>query len=183
MKRLWIPVLALTLALASTLALAACGGGGGGEGGGAGTVKNTGVFSVTVPDGWTAHDVKDVFSETGEIDATTIQIGKGTKSEMDLFTYPYLQVKYYEPTTTVLKDIQDWYENVNELEPLALGAYTWTGFEGDSAGYHWTVLFAGEQGEPQFQVSLSGGTEIDTTASIADEDVQAMIASITPSAQ
>ena len=183
MKRLWL--VALALAFAAALMLAGCGGGGeqgGNQGESAGTAKDTGVFSMTIHDGWTAYDVKDVFSDGGIIDPTVLQIGKGTSAEADLLTYPYLQVKYYEPATTMYKDVQGWYDNVAELEPITIGTRTWSGFNGDSAGYRWTILFSGEPGEPQFQVSLTSGIQEGMTASIEDADVLEMIASISADA-
>ena len=178
MKKLWI--VALALAFASALALAGCGGGGGSDAGsGSGLAqKDTGSFTIGVADGWTAYDVTDPFSDDGVVDPDQLQIGKGTSSEIDLLSYPYLQVVYYKPGTTVLKDIQGWYENVQEINDLTIGTNIWSGFEGDSYGYHWTVLFTGEQDGPQFQVSLSAGTKADVTATIDDADVREMIASL-----
>lgn len=182
MKRLWI--VALALAFASALALAGCGGGGGGAagsgdaGGSSLTPKDTGVFTVGVYDGWTAYDVADMFSDDEAPNPETVQIGKGTSSEYDLFTYPYLQITYYKPITTVVKDIEGWYENVKKIDSMTIGTRNWSGFEGDTAGYHWTILFTGEEGEPQFQASLCAGNQEGVTASIDDADVREMIASI-----
>lgn len=66
-----------------------------------------------------------------------------------------------------------------DLEPVTIGDYTWNGFTGKSIGTPIAVLWTGEEGEDQIQLTicLKNGDKI----SLEDADVQAIIASITPS--
>lgn len=139
-----------------------------------GTTFDAGEFSVLVPDGWLAFPVSDMFDDyEGEYDPTAVQICKGAESEFDLFTHPYLQINYYPDNTMTVS--KDWYDNVEDIEPMELGSYTWNGFTCTSLDYKTAVLYT--EGDVQIQITctLENG---DYKFSIDDVDVQALLASI-----
>lgn len=139
-----------------------------------GETYETERISALVPDGWKAFPAADVFDEyDGDYDPTTLNIIKGGESEFDMFTKPYMQIKYYPDNT--MYDTRDWYDNVVDLEPMQLGGYTWNAFTGSSLDYPIAVLWT--EGDVQLQITVMLEVE-DGKVSLDDMDVQAIIASV-----
>ena len=70
-----------------------------------------------------------------------------------------------------------FYDNIVDMEPFTLGAYTWNGYTCTSLGYPYTMLEAKQDG-CVFQVMIltkNGEYEI----SLADTDVQTILTSLT----
>ncbi len=139
-----------------------------------------GNISALVPDGWMGFHGTDYFDEHEEgYDPNVIQIVKGAKSEWDLLTKPYIMIGYYDADNAMMTPTKDIYDESVDLEPVTIGNYTWNGFTGKSIGTPIAVLWTGEEGEDQIQLTicLENGDKI----SLEDADVQAIIASVTPS--
>lgn len=79
----------------------------------------------------------------------------------------------------MMTPMKELYEETADLEPITIGNYTWNGFTGESIGTPIAILWTGEEGAGQIQLTicLENGDKI----SLEDADVQAIIASITPS--
>ena len=139
-----------------------------------------GNISALVPDGWMGFHGTDYFDEYEEgYDPNVIQIAKGAKSEWDLLTKPYIMIGYYGPDNPMMTPMKELYEETADLEPITIGNYTWNRFTGESIGTPIAILWTGEEGAGQIQLTicLENGDKI----SLEDADVQAIIASITPS--
>lgn len=144
-----------------------------------GETYDAGEVSALVPEGWKAFPVTDLFDEyDGDYDPTAIQIAKGAESEWDLFTVPYIQINYYGPDSWGMMMDSSFYDETEDLEPMTLGSYKWTGFNVIDEEYPQTILWA-EDGDIQIQVMMNLGTGKDAI-SVSDPEVQAIVASITP---
>lgn len=182
MKKLFAMSMALVMSMAM---FAGCGGGGGAGGaeeGIKGEVYDTGSMSVLVPEGWLAIPVMDMWAEEADAkDPFQLQICKGAESEWDILTCPYLQIIYYDAGTDMMKPTKDWYGDAADLEPIVIGETTWEGFTGTSMDKPLTVLFTGEAGGDQYQVTMwTEGSE--ESISVEDAEVLAILESIKPSA-
>lgn len=145
-----------------------------------GTPFDAGNVTVTAPDGWTAYAVADVFSDKeNATDPDQVQIGKGTQSDWDLLTHPYIQIIYYGPDSTMMTPAKDFYDEAKDLEPITAGEYTWNGFTGKSFDYPIAVLWT-EDGDHQYQANIWLKME-KGEISVNDADVQAILASVAPS--
>ena len=136
-----------------------------------------GNVTALVPKGWMGFHGADFFQDYEEgYDPNVIQIAKGAKSEFDLFSKPYIQINYYGAETSMAEPYSGLYEDATELEPVAIGSYTWNGFTATSGGVPMAMLWT-EDGEEQFQLTiwLENGNE---KLSLDDAEVQAIIASI-----
>ncbi len=181
MKKILIGVITVVI----VLGLCACGGGGGNDGGGGGgavkgEVYDAGNVSVLVPDGWMAVPTSDIFDEyDGDYDPYRVSIYKGADSEWDAFTCPGVNIVSYKPTTTVgFESTKAFYDDVQDLEPMTFGNYTYEGFSAVSMDVPITTLLTtGNDDGAQVQVTL--WTEMDEgTISLDDPDVQAILESI-----
>lgn len=147
-----------------------------------GETYDAGSVSALVPEGWKAFPVVDAFSD--EENATVpdkLNVCKGGETDLDLFSHPYIQITYFDPGTDMMNLSSSWYDDPVELDPITTGDKTWNGFSAASLGSKLTVLWTGEIGGDQFQVTL--WTETDNgTISLEDADVQAILSSIQPSA-
>jgi len=149
-----------------------------------GEVYDAGNVSAIVPEGWKAFPVMDVFAE--EEDATDpdgIQIGKGAETEWDLFSQPYVLINYYGPDTTMMAPDKEWYDEAEDIAPFTAGGYTWEGFTAKSFDLPIAMVWTDAGDGNEYQVSIwlqleEGGDSI----SVTDADVQAIIASVQPSA-
>ena len=174
-------ILAILLCLAMVFALAACGSegdnnGGNGDNGGeaAQAVEyNVGEFSVKLPAGWNALEVTSI---DGGKDTNSIDIAKGTS----LFSDPYIRIDYYGPSTTMMALSSSLYTNVEELDTMEIGGYTWNGFK-CTAGSKPLINLQTEAGEHEFQIAI-WCEATNGTISLDDADVKAIIESITPNA-
>jgi hypothetical protein len=142
-------------------------------------VYDTGVFSVTVPDGWAAFGVDDMWSdEEGVMDPTSLMIGKGATDEYDIYSKPYIEIAYYDPDVEMYVPTKDMYDDAKDISPVTIGDYKWKGFTGSFSGYKLTLIYTGKADADQFQVTI--WTETDGgKISIDDKDVQAIVGSIT----
>lgn len=144
-----------------------------------GEVYSTGEFQALVPEGWAAFPIADVFSDDSAADTSCFNIIKGGTSDLDLFSKPYVRLDYYGPDTMMRKPSSEYYENVQEVAPMQLGAHSWSGFIGED-GYGRSAILWVEEGNIQYQaiIWLEIGNEKIT---VEDEDVQAILASVQPS--
>lgn len=141
-----------------------------------GTPHDTGIIKVSVPEGWLAIDVHDMWSDDPEAkDPKQLQIAKGATSKDDLWGHCYIQINYYAPTTT-FASAKSYYENPVDIEPFEAAGYKWTGYECDSLGYKYTII-EGEKGEEHLQVAVLKNAG-EQTINFDDEDVQFIIKSI-----
>ena len=172
-----ILALAMALAVVCAFGLAGCGGGGGGDS--AGTPFDTGKFTVTVADGWSAYPVVDVFSADKAKDPDAVRIGLGATSEADVLKVPYMDIHHYGPDS-IMWVTSDFYDDVVDFEPMTIGDRTWKGFTAKSMGYGLTMLYTGEDDGDQFSVTLSQGSGAgNELPDVNDPAVQSMIASTT----
>lgn len=142
-----------------------------------GTYYDTGSFKALVPAGWKEFPASDVFSdEPDALDATALNICKGGVNDYDLFTKPYIYIKYGGPNTLLMQPDKDWYDDVQDIDPLTTGSHTWNGFSGESFGSKLYLLYE-DLGEVQLQVTVYYETG-EGKLSLRDEDVQAILASI-----
>lgn len=181
-------LIALLLVVLMVLSLVACGGedkpegGKTDEGGNAvaevkGEVYDTGIFKTLIPEGWKAFPVSDMFSEEeNATDPEKLQIIKGGETEWDLFSKPYVAINIF-PNNSLLTPSKDWYDNAADLEPLAIGGYTWNGFTAESAGVPMAMLWTEDAKGNDIQVTVMLKTT-DGEVTLEDADVRAIIESI-----
>ena len=137
---------------------------------------DTGVIKVSIPEGWLAIDVHDIWSDDpNAIDPDQLQIAKGATSKDDLWGCCYLQINYSGPGT-IMASAKDYYDNVVDIAPFEAAGYSWTGYECESMGYKYTII-EGKKGEEQLQVAVLKNSG-DKTINFEDEDVQFIINSI-----
>ncbi|MBE6924743.1 MAG: hypothetical protein E7466_05865 [Ruminococcaceae bacterium] len=150
------------------------------EGGNSGKVEadpydyNVGEFTVQIPSGWKEIPVTAI--DGSGTDTNSIDICKGTS----LFTDPYIRVDYYGPSITMMKLSPSLYENVEELETMEMGGYTWNGFK-CTAGDIPLINLQTEAGEHEFQIAIWCETD-NGSISLEDADVKAIIESLIPNA-
>lgn len=181
-------VLAMGLAVVMSFAvLAGCGGTENGASGESadvvkGEVYDAGNVSVLVPEGWMAIPVDDIWSEDEEAtDPDQIQVCKDAESDIDILLKPYVHVVYYDESTDMMQPSSDWYDDVEELEPITAGDKTWEGFKASSIGLPFATLWTGEAGGDQFQATIWLETD-ELSISLDDADVMAILESIQPTA-
>lgn len=146
-----------------------------------GTQYDTGAFTVFVPEGWKEFVVYDVFAEEDNTaDPNALQIIKDGKNSLDVFSKPYIDIRYYGPDTQGVAPYKELYDEVEDIEPLELDNFTFTGFECVSFDVSMTILWA-DDGINQFQLAIYTDQE-DGDIMITDEDVMMIIESIVPSA-
>lgn len=143
-----------------------------------GEVYDAGCVSALAPEGWKAFPVPDLFDNyEGDNDPTAMQIGKGAKEGWDLFSVPYVQINYYGPDVSYAEPMRDYYDETEDIEPMTLGNYTWTGFNVISEDAPLSILWT-EDGDVRMQITVSLCTG-KNAVTLADPEVQAIIASIT----
>lgn len=132
-----------------------------------------GYFRIVVPDGWMAFFGIDSECRTTQ---KKVHIFKEAKLETDIFTHAGITICFFGKQD-IYVSTRFFYDNVEDLEPFSLGAYTWHGYTCTSFGYPYTILEAKQDG-CVFQTMIlrkNGEYEI----SLADADVQAILASLT----
>lgn len=189
--------LALLLALLCAALLVGCGGDGTADDKGSGQhsegqtqtgaaeirgeAYDTGHFNVLEPKGWLAIAVNDMWTDDPtDLDPDQMNLCKGAKNELDLYSKPSIHIVYYDPGVDMVRPSSDHYEDVVELEPFTAGDRTWEGITGISRDAPLAILWTGESGEDQFQVTVWLEMEGETIG-LEDGDVQAILASIQPS--
>ena len=130
-------------------------------------------FRITVPDGWMAFFGTD---SNGKITQKKVHVYKGISLETDIFTHTGITVCFFDREDYYLSP-KHFYDNIADIEPRTIGAYTWNGYTCTSLGYPYTMLEAKHDG-CVFQVMIltkNGEYEI----SLADTDVQTILTSLT----
>jgi predicted small lipoprotein YifL len=148
-----------------------------------GELFDAGNVNVMVPAGWKAFPVSDIFSEEeNATDPDGIQVAKGAESEWDLLSKPYLDIDFYDADTSgLLTPDKEWYDNAADISPLTTGDLTWEGFSAVSFEMPMTIIWTTDSEGNQYQVTI--WTEMtDGNISLDDADVQAILASLSPSA-
>lgn len=177
----------------AVMALAACGGGGGnsgggnsggGDSGGGGKAEtyDTGVFTVSVPSGWTVYPQSDIFGEKDEngnypTDPETIFLAKGASSEFDAYGKPNIRIYWYDPKTTVL-DLKSIYDDVTDLEGVTINGVECTGFRGTSLGYTYDMIhYQTDTAQYDFNILVAVEGK-DTGVTWEDADIKAIMESV-----
>jgi len=147
-------------------------------------VHHTGEFAVLIPDGWSAVPEKDPFSDPPNAEKTNcLSIIKGGTTEQDLHSNLYVRLNYYKPGEAVPEPPTETCKNIEEMEPLALGQYTWYGFTADElqgrAVLGKVAVLWTDTDEGNFVAScwLERAREKIT---LDDEQLQAILKSVTP---
>jgi len=92
-------------------------------------LHDAGEFTVLIPNGWSALPMKDLFFDSPKAEKTCcLNIIKGGTTEQDLRSKLYIWLGYYAPGEVVPEPPTEIYKNIEEIEPLELGQYTWHGF-------------------------------------------------------
>lgn len=140
-----------------------------------GTVYDTGVFTVLVPDGWLAVPGPDIFDDyEGDEDPYQLSIYKGAESEWDAFSTPGVTIIFHEPDEEISD--QSWfYDNVETLAPITTGDYTWDAFTGESIGDPIAVLTTHSPSVVQVNFTLEVNKKAIT---LEDAEVIAILQSI-----
>ncbi|MBR4080086.1 MAG: hypothetical protein IKK29_07725 [Christensenellaceae bacterium] len=147
-----------------------------------GEMFNAGNVSAVVPDGWKAFPVADIFAEEDDaVDPNAIQIGKGAESDWDLYSVPYLDIDYYGPSSELWPPTKDWYDDAEDIAPFKAGKYNWEGFSATSFGQPLTIVWAID-GDDEYQVNIWTGADANNAITVMDADVQAILASLQPTA-
>lgn len=131
-----------------------------------------GKLRVSVPDSWMAFCGTD---SGGKITPKKVHIYKGISLETDIFTHAGITVCFFDKEDYYLSP-KHFYDNVADIEPFTLGAYTWSGYTCTSLGYPYTMLDSERDGRI-LQVMLlmkNGEYEI----SLEDADVRRIIESL-----
>ena len=143
-----------------------------------GELFDAGNVQALVPEGWMAFPQKDILSDNGAMDPDVISICKGAETELDLMSKPFVRIDYYGPDTEMGGGLKDWYSDVEDLEPIRCGPYTWEGFT--TTDYGLMAVLVAEDGKHQYQASVYLETD-GGSISLEDEDVLAILASVAPS--
>ncbi len=136
------------------------------------SIFDSGRFSVTVPDGWMAFCGTD---SGGKVTPKKVHIYKGISLQTDIFTHVGITVCFFGNEDYYLSP-RHFYENIVDMEPLAIGTYIWNCYTCTSLDYPYTMLDASKDGGV-FQVMIlmkNGAHEI----SLDDTDVRLIIESL-----
>lgn len=139
-------------------------------------VYDTGMFTVSLPDGWTAVAVEDKLQKyDGVTDPEQLYIIKGGTKTEDIFSYPYIWVSYYKDANT-FASAKSMYQDSQDLDPMQIGSRTWEGYKYTSSGYPGTCLTCKQDGSlwACLFVLENGKRSI----SIQDEDVKTILSSL-----
>jgi len=170
----------ITLVLAIiVLMFVGCGGSGGGSKA-SGEKYSTGAFSVQVPKGWEVTP----FYRNGQVSPNTLSVHKGTKEEYKLMSVPFLQIQFStESGFSGEKNAKLSFQELKEMQPIALGKHTWNGVTGisvRSGGNNLPVIYIWTEVNGA-NIAITVWREMgDKKISLEDADVKALIASITP---
>lgn len=164
-------ILTIVLTMVMSLGLVACGNKVKGE------TFDGGNIEVFVPEGWKAFHGPDIFDDYEEgYNPNVVQIGKGVKDELDLFSYPMIDITYSGDDNTLYKPSKDIYEDGKDIKDIKTEDYTWEGFTAKSLGYPIAILFT-EVGDEQIQVSITLENG-DQKITLEDDDVLAILEGI-----
>ena len=133
---------------------------------------DSGVFRIHVPDGWMAFCGIDSECRTTP---KKVHIFKGAELETDIFTHAGLTICFYGREDIWLSP-KSFYDNVSDMEPFVLGAYTWRGYTCTSFGYPYTMLETACDGCIFFVMILTENGEHEV--SLKDPDVENILKSL-----
>lgn len=143
-----------------------------------GTIYDTGIIKVSVPEGWNAFDVhKPMSDDPEETDPNSLSIVKGEKNNM---LYCSVTISFFGTRDTLMEKDRGFYENVVDITPFDAAGYSWTGFDCEykASGSKYTII-EGKKGDNNVQIKIkktddNNNSEID----FYDKDVQHIINSI-----
>jgi len=133
---------------------------------------DSGCFQITVPSGWMAFLGIDSECRTTP---KKVHVFKDAKIETDIFTHAGITICFFGKQDYYLSP-KFFYDDVADMEPFDLGAYTWSGYTCTSLGYPYTMLEAKHDG-CVFQVMIlmkNGEHKI----SLEDTDVKMILESL-----
>lgn len=134
---------------------------------------DSGCFRTVVPDGWMAFCGID---SSGNATPKKVHIYKGARFQTDIFTHVGITICFFGQKDYYLSP-KFFYDNVVDMEPFVLGAYTWNGYTCTSLDYPYTMLEARQDGcVLQVMILMKNG---DDALSLDDADVQAILAGLT----
>ena len=134
---------------------------------------NSEYFQINVPVGWMAFFGIDSECRTTQ---KKVHIFKDAKLETDIFTHVGITISFFGKEDYYLSP-KFFYDNIVDMKPFTLGAYTWNGYTCTSLGYPYTMLEATHEG-CVFHVMIlmkNGEHEI----SLDDADVKIILESLT----
>ena len=141
---------------------------------------STRIFSVFVPKGWEISP----FYASGKVDPNVLGVHKGAANDYSGGLIPGMQISYRKGTGERLP-IKSFYNEVEDMEPMVIGSYTWQGFTSyqkytDTVLMPLTIIWT-TVGDDAIQVGLfapRGERGSVSQVSLDDADVIAIIASI-----
>ena len=134
---------------------------------------DSGYFRIVVPAGWMAFFGID---SEGTTTKKKVHIFKNAKFETDIFTHAGITICFFGKQDYYLSP-KFFYDDVVDMKPFNLGAYTWNGYTCTSLGYPYTMLEAKYDG-CVFQVMiLTKNSEHEI--SLEDADVKTILESLT----
>ncbi len=143
-----------------------------------GKIYEVGMFSLLIPDGW----LENPFYVVGDTSQTPmnsiVSVYKGAPSQESIYSYPGVTVKILKTGSTPITPNKSMYSNPLDIKPITINGVEWIGFISDNGGYPFIEIVA-ECGEFSYIVMI-GTDRINGKISINDKEVQAIIASITP---
>ena len=140
---------------------------------------DAGNVKAFVPEGWKAFPVMDAFADE-EVDPDALLIIKGGETDLDIFTKPYLRIDFYGENNQMMGGLEDFYDETQPVEPMALGTHLWQGFTTTDYDGVMAILWS-EEDPLQFQVSIQLELEDGQKISLQDKEVQKILESIAAS--
>ena len=139
-----------------------------------GTTYDTGMFSVFIPKGWLG--VSTINAHDDYYDPACYTIYKVEEDEMDdYYNEPFIMINYMDENTQLISP-RELYEDVENLNDMTFGSYTYTAFSGMREGYQYIIL---EERDEHADFLILVCTESGKSISLNDADVQAILDSIT----
>lgn len=139
------------------------------------TGYDTTVFTVSVPDGWSAAAVSDTLKKyDGKTNPEQLYIIKDGKNADDIMKYPYIWVNYYKDASRYAS-AKSMYENTEDVN-IETGGKKWEGYTYTSSGYPGCCLTC-KEGDSLW-VCLFVLKNGDNSISINDEDVETILSSL-----
>ena len=147
---------------------------------------DVGDFTVDLPEGWKAFPQSDMFGDKDAdgnypIDPSLIYISKEAEDDWDLFSKPYLNIKFNKASTSVWSS-RDWYNDVEDFDMTIRGVKCDEAFSGMQTileGYkdeYMHVAFDDGQFTIQYTIEKDGEA---TGLSHDDPEVVAILESLT----
>lgn len=188
MKKKLLAIIALVCVAA--FVLSACGGGGGNSGGGGGgnsgggaaETYDVGVFTVSVPSGWTAFPQDDIFGDKDAngnypVDPETILLAKDAKDEFDAYSKPSVRIYWYKADAYVL-DSRSFYDDVVDISGVTIKGKECDAYKGESMGYVYQFIhYQGDDAQYDFNILISADGK-DTGITWEDPEVKSILESV-----